>query len=143
MTKESSRESIEADMKDTDDPYTPNNPFIIPNNNRIYRNRFKHKIARDMLERYTGSAPEKFEKQIILTNFDYYLERFHNLCGDSRTEGSAMAAVHSKKAGVSVVDFSIGSPTAALIIELLGDAGSSCSSIARDVRWTSSIAQSR
>ncbi|MBI2711670.1 MAG: AMP nucleosidase [Bdellovibrio sp.] len=72
-----------------------------------------------MLERYTGSAPEKFGKHIILTNFDYYLERFHNICGDSRTQGSAMGVVHSSKTGVSIVDFSIGSPTAALIIELL------------------------
>jgi AMP nucleosidase len=97
----------------------PRNPFIIPNNNRIYTNRFKHKIARDMLERYTGSAPEDFGKQIILTNFDYYLERFHHQCGDLRTQGSAMGVVHNKKTGVSIVDFSIGSPTAALIIELL------------------------
>lgn len=72
-----------------------------------------------MLERYTGSPPDAFKKQIILTNFDYYLERFHNLCGDMRTQGSAMGVVHSTKAGVSIVDFSIGSPTAALIIELL------------------------
>ncbi len=97
----------------------PPNPFIIPNNNRIYTNRHKHSIARDMLERYTGSAPEAFGKQIILTNFDYYLERFHNQCGDVRTQGSAMGVVHSTKTGVSIVDFSIGSPTAALIIELL------------------------
>ncbi len=97
----------------------PANPFIIPNNNRIYSNTLKHKIARDMLERYTGSPPEDFGKQIILTNFDYYLERFHHICGDIRTQGSAMSVVHSKKAGVSIVDFSIGSPTAALIIELL------------------------
>jgi len=97
----------------------PANPFLIPNNNRIYSNRAKHAIARDMLERYTGSPPEKFGTQIILTNFDYYLERFHNSCGDSRTQGSAMSVVHSKKLGVSIVDFSIGSPTAALIIELL------------------------
>lgn len=72
-----------------------------------------------MLERYTGSSIQAFRRQIILTNFDYYLERFHNLCGEERTQGSAMAAVHSKKADVSIVDFSIGSPTAALIIELL------------------------
>lgn len=72
-----------------------------------------------MLERYTGSAPERFHKQIILTNFEYYLDRFYNICGDERTEGSAMAAVHSKKANVSIINFSIGSPTAALIIELL------------------------
>lgn len=97
----------------------PSNPYIIPNNNRIYSNRKKFKIARDMLERYTGSPPEDFGKQIILTNFDYYLERFDSICGDHRTQGSAMAVGHSKKSGVSIIDFSIGSPNAALIIELL------------------------
>jgi AMP nucleosidase len=95
------------------------NPYVIPNNNRIYTNRKKHKIAADMLERYTGSHPSRFQKQIILTNFDYYLERFHSLCGEERTQGSAMGVVHSQGTGVSIVDFSIGSPTAALIIELL------------------------
>jgi AMP nucleosidase len=98
------------------------NPYIIPNNNRIYTNAKKAKIASDMLERYTGSAPEKFRKQIILTNFDYYLDRFNLICGDEKTVGSAMGVIHSKKADVSIVDFSIGSPTAALIIELLATA---------------------
>ncbi len=72
-----------------------------------------------MLERYTGSPAKDFRKQIILTNFDYYLERFHTLCGATRTKGSAMSACHSEDADVSVINFSIGSPTAALIIELL------------------------
>ncbi|MEK7690257.1 MAG: hypothetical protein AAB425_04475, partial [Bdellovibrionota bacterium] len=97
----------------------PRNPYLIPNSNRIPGNASKEKIARDMLERYTGSAPSKFRKQIILTNFDYYLERFKTICGDELTRGSAMAAVHSKSSDVTIVDFSIGSPTAALIIELL------------------------
>ncbi len=87
--------------------------------NRIYSNAKKLKVARDMLERYTGSPPERFHKQIILTNFDYYLERFSTLCGDERTHGSAMNCVHSDSAKVSIIDFSIGSPTAALIIEML------------------------
>jgi AMP nucleosidase len=95
------------------------NPFIIPNNNRIYTNQLKSKIAHDMLERYTGSAPERFRKQIILTNFDYYMERFQMICGDERTQGSMMSAIHSDRADVSIVDFSMGSPTAALIIELM------------------------
>jgi len=97
----------------------PDNPFLIPNNNRIYSNEKKRRIALDMLERYTGSHPSEFRKQIILTNFGYYLDRFDKLCGDSRSQGSAMAVVHSKKADVTIVDFSIGSPNAALIIELL------------------------
>lgn len=79
----------------------------------------KQRIARDMLERYTGTPPGGFEKQIILTNFGYYLERFDALCGEERTTGSAMSVVHSRSRGVSIVNFSIGSPTAALIIELL------------------------
>lgn len=112
-----SRES-RADTADNKSLFS-SNPFLIPNNNRIYSNQLKMKIALDMLERYTGSRPEQFQKQIILTNFDYYLERFNNLCGTERTQGSAMGVVHSKKANVSIVDFSIGSPTAALIIELL------------------------
>ncbi|MEK6706869.1 MAG: AMP nucleosidase [Bdellovibrionota bacterium] len=101
-----------------DDLYK-SNPYIIPNNNRIYSNVHKLKLAKDMLERYTGSPVEQFRKQIILTNFDYYLERFNALCGDLKTQGTAMGVVHSQKANVSIVDFSIGSPTAALIIELL------------------------
>lgn len=106
-------------MTTTFDDSNANNPYIIPNTNRIYTNKKKQKIAADMLERYTGSPLELFQKQIILTNFDYYLERFHTLAGDERTQGSAMGAVHSKKAGVSIIDFSIGSPNAALIIELV------------------------
>ncbi len=95
------------------------NPFIIPNTNRIYTNPDKFKIAKDILERYTGSPSEAFQKQIILTNFNHYLDRFDKSYGDNRTHGSMMAAVHSQKAGVSIVDFSMGSPTAALIIEIL------------------------
>lgn len=95
------------------------NPFIVRNDNRIYNNPKKLKIAQDMLERYTGSEPGRFKKQIILTNFEYYLERFHTICGDSKTRGSAVSVVHSDSADVTIVNFSIGSPMAALIIELL------------------------
>jgi AMP nucleosidase len=100
-------------------PGLMNNPFIFPSTNRIYANAKKRKIAEDMLERYTGSPLSHFRKQIILTNFDYYLDRFDKLCGTERCKGSAMSVVHSKSADVSIIDFSIGSPTAALIIELL------------------------
>jgi AMP nucleosidase len=96
-----------------------NNPYIVPNNNRIYVNRHKLAIAQDMLERYTGSPPDHFRKQIILTNFDYYMERFHQLCGHERTKGSMFSVVHSKENDVSIIDFSMGSPNAALVIELL------------------------
>ncbi|MBS1959743.1 MAG: AMP nucleosidase [Bdellovibrionales bacterium] len=95
------------------------NPYLIPNTNRIYTNTRKQKIARDILERYTGSHIKDFQKQVILTNFEYYLDRFAILTGGQKTRGSAMGAVHSAEEGVSIINFSIGSPTAALIMECL------------------------
>ncbi len=93
------------------------------NPNLIYSNDEKWQIGREFLTRYTGTAPEDFQKQIILTNFGYYLDRFRSLCDDAYvTEGSAMSAAHSPNAGVSLVNFSIGSPVAALIIEVLATA---------------------
>jgi AMP nucleosidase len=91
--------------------------------NLIYANPQKWSIGREFLERYTGTAPERFQKQVILTNFHYYMERFQILCDDAEvTEGSAMTAAHSSKQGVSIINFSIGSPVAALIIEVLATA---------------------
>ena len=98
-------------------------PRLPRDSNLIYANPDKWKVAADILERYTGTAPEAFQKQIILTNFDYYMTRFATLCDDvTSSEGSAMNAAHSKKMGVSIVNFSIGSPVAALIIEILATA---------------------
>lgn len=87
--------------------------------NRTFNNTAKHKIAVDMLERYTGSELGDFRKQIILTNFDYYIERFKTIGDAVATKGSAMNVAHSADKDVSIIDFSIGSPNAALIIELL------------------------
>lgn len=93
------------------------------NPNFIYANPEKWKIAAEILERYTGTAPEAYQKQIILTNFGHYMSRFGVLCDDTEySEGSAMTAAHSKKMGVSIINFSIGSPVAALIIEILATA---------------------
>ncbi len=88
-------------------------------NDRIFNNKRKHKIAQDMLERYTGSPYQQFRKQIVLTNFNYYLEHFTKNMSATLTKGSAMQAAHSPSKDVSLIDFSIGSPNAALIIELL------------------------
>ncbi|NBC96877.1 MAG: AMP nucleosidase [Deinococcus-Thermus bacterium] len=94
------------------------------NRNLIYNNADKWRIGREFLSRYTGTEPEGFEKQIILTNFGHYAERFRAMAPDARsTRGSAMGAVHSERLGVSLIDFSIGSPVAALIIEVLATAG--------------------
>jgi AMP nucleosidase len=87
---------------------------------RIHGNEEKKKIARDMLERYTGHEIKDFQKQIILTNFHYYVERFNVLLPDSHyTKGSAFKASSSTKAKVTIIEFGVGSAMAALIGELL------------------------
>ncbi len=85
----------------------------------IYNNPDKQKIARDMLERYTGGTIEEFNKYIILTNFNKYMHAFADQCNSPIQSGSVMSVVHGDKVNVSMVDFKIGAPTAALIIELL------------------------
>lgn len=87
--------------------------------NRIFSNAEKHKIAASMLERYTGCQPKDFQKQILLTNFHYYMQQFCKITGAKQIRGTAMGCAHDKKNGVSMIDFNIGAPTAALIIEIL------------------------
>jgi len=87
--------------------------------NLIYNNPEKQKIARDLLERYTGSSLGDFSKYIILTNFRKYMEVFADRCNSQIRTGSVMSVVHCPKMRVSMIDFKIGAPTAALIIEAL------------------------
>lgn len=87
----------------------------------VYGNEAKRKIAIDMLERYTGHRVDEFAKQVILTNFPYYVERFKTLLPDAKvTTGSAFTAATSVSANVSIIEFGVGSAVAALVGELLG-----------------------
>ncbi|MBN1558655.1 AMP nucleosidase [candidate division KSB1 bacterium] len=84
-----------------------------------YNNPEKLKIAREMLERYTGSAIDDFQKYILLTNFDKYIDVFARRYRSAKQTGSMWSAVHSRESHVTMIDFKIGAPTAALVIELL------------------------
>ena len=109
----------------TDDPTAPNvvAPPAPSAENAIYANPDKWRVGAEILERYTGTPGGSWKPQILLTNFHHYLERFVAISGDAtQTQGSAMTAAHSERLGVSIIDFSIGSPVAALIIEVLATA---------------------
>jgi len=75
-------------------------------------------IAIDTLERYSGSAVDDFRSYLLLTNFPKYVKYF----AESRTlrihEGSMFQVAHSPAEDVSILDFKIGSPAAALVIDL-------------------------
>lgn len=78
----------------------------------------QEKIARDTLERYSGSPVGDFQPYVLLTNFSRYVHYFAESRGTKVIEGSTFKCAHSPKDNVSIIDFKIGSPAAALIVDL-------------------------
>ncbi|MFT5300844.1 MAG: AMP nucleosidase [Mariniblastus sp.] len=76
-------------------------------------------IARDWLPRYTGMPIDQFGDYILLTNFDYYVKQFAKKfdCNIYGIGKPMQAATNS--AGLSIVNFGIGSANAATIMDLL------------------------
>lgn len=79
----------------------------------------EEQIARDTLERYSGSAVQDFQPYLLLTNFPKYVQYFAESRGVPIVEGSMFKVAHSPKDHISILDFKIGSPAAALVIDLL------------------------
>ena len=71
------------------------------------------------LERYTGSSIGDFQPYILLTNFPKYLEIFAKKVNKKIIKGSAMTCCHDEKEKITMINYGIGSPVAALIMELL------------------------
>ncbi len=76
-------------------------------------------IAIDTLERYSGSEVKDFQPYLLLTNFPKYVLQFAEERELSVIEGSMFKVSHSPKDKISILDFKIGSPAAALIIDLI------------------------
>lgn len=78
----------------------------------------EHEYIRQTLERYTNSHLEDFCEHILITNFKTYAKAFLELTQGEPCEGN-FRVVHAKALNCSLVDFGIGSPQAALIINCL------------------------
>ena len=79
----------------------------------------KSEIAADWLSRYTGMPLDRFGDYVLLTNFRDYVQRFAarfscDIYGDNRP-----MQVATNDAGLTIVNFGIGSPNAATIMDLL------------------------
>jgi AMP nucleosidase len=79
----------------------------------------EEQIARDTLERYSGSEIDEFQPYLLLTNFPKYVQYFAESRDRPIIEGSMFKVAHCPKDRISVLDFKIGSPAAALVIDLL------------------------
>lgn len=76
-------------------------------------------IAKNWLPRYTGMPLDRFGEFILLTNFQYYVSKFAEMFGaDIYGEGRPMQSATNDH-GLTIVNFGIGSPNAATIMDLL------------------------
>lgn len=75
-------------------------------------------IARQTLERYSGCSASDFFPNLILTNFPRYVEHFAKTRDVPICEGSMFKVAHSPKDEVTILDFKIGSPAAALVVDI-------------------------
>ena len=79
----------------------------------------KFKIAQNWLPRYTGSNIDELGDYILLTNFKNYVTAFaERFDCEIKGEGGAMQSATNSE-GLSIINFGIGSPNAALIMDLL------------------------
>lgn len=78
----------------------------------------QEKIARDTLERYSGSPVADFQPYVLITNFSRYVHKFAETRGVRVIEGSTFKVAHSPADKISILDFKIGSPAAALVVDL-------------------------
>lgn len=81
-------------------------------------NPLEAEIARQTLERYSGCPAELYQPNLILTNFPRYVDYFAQSRNVHIHEGSMFKVAHCPKEGVSILDFKIGSPAAALVIDI-------------------------
>lgn len=75
-------------------------------------------VARDTLERYSGSSPDQFQPYLLMTNFPRYVQYFAESRSVPVTEGSMFKVAHAPVEKISIIDFKIGSPAAALLVDL-------------------------
>ena len=78
----------------------------------------EHEYIRQTLERYTNSKLEDFCDYVLITNFRQYIKRFKEKTKGKSAEGN-FRIVHAKEMNCTLIDFGIGSPQAALIINCL------------------------
>ncbi|MEZ5315521.1 MAG: AMP nucleosidase [Chlamydiales bacterium] len=75
-------------------------------------------IARDTLERYSGSEIDRFGSYLLITNFHRYIRTFAETYQVPLMEGSMFTAAHAPEHNISIIDFKLGSAAAALIVDL-------------------------
>ncbi len=78
----------------------------------------KEEIVQNWLPRYTGTPVDQFQKYILLTNFENYVDIFCELTGaEKQGRGKAMSSATAKN--ITIINFGMGSANAATVMDLL------------------------
>jgi AMP nucleosidase len=78
----------------------------------------EHEYIRQTLERYTNCPLEEFCEFVLITNFRQYVHAFRERTNGSLSEGN-FRIVNAPERNCTLIDFGIGSPQAALLINCL------------------------
>lgn len=78
----------------------------------------KNDIVENWLPRYTGTELHEFGEYILMTNFSNYVNLFAEMHGvEVKGRGKAMQTATAE--GITIINFGMGSPNAATIMDLL------------------------
>lgn len=80
--------------------------------------RTKDDIVKNWLPRYTHRQLEDFGEYILLTNFNNYVEKFAEMYG-VEVLGRDAAMLSASANNITIINFGLGSPAAALIMDML------------------------
>ena len=78
----------------------------------------KQEIVENWLPRYTGLSLDQFGQYILLTNFDLYVKLFAQWNGVP-VHGSDKPMLTASADGITIINFGMGSPNAATVIDCL------------------------
>ena len=78
----------------------------------------KKDIVENWLPRYTGTSLDEFGEYILLTNFKLYLELFSKW-NKTPIKGKDKAMPSCTAGNITIIDFTMGSPNAATVMDLL------------------------
>ncbi|WP_431277082.1 AMP nucleosidase [Leifsonia poae] len=78
----------------------------------------KQEIVANWLPRYTGTPLEEFGQHVLLTNFSDYVSRFATDNG-VEIRGADKAMPNATADGITMINFGMGSPNAATVMDLL------------------------
>ena len=78
----------------------------------------KEEIVKDWLARYTGLELSQLGEYILLVNFNNYVKRFAKMKG-VKVAGKNSNMISATYKNITIINFGMGSPNAALIMDLL------------------------